>query len=248
MNTSIGAVSANGPVANTIARAALASGVDFGYLIAQARIESGMNGAATSRNSSAGGLYQFIDSTWLSVLKQHGTANGLGWAADAIEWVGGKLGIRDPSTRAAVLALKRDPAAAAAMAGAHAADNKAGLEARLGRAVGATELSLAHFLGLGGATRFLRAMASDPGAAAAQVSPRAADANRHVFFTQAGAARSLGEVYDRIAARLGDTGPPVAPVGATTDAVAAIAATARAAVPSLSYARAAYMLLAELGQ
>lgn len=244
MNTiSINTESVLGSVSSAIAKAASASGVDFNYLVAQARIESGLHSNATSRSSTASGLYQFIDSTWLAVLKQHGTANGLGWAADAIQWAGGTLSVRDPAARAAVLALKRDPTASAAMAGAHAADNKAGLEARLGRAVGSTELSLAHFHGLDGATRFLRAMASDPGAAAAAVAPRAASANRHVFFTHAGAARSLGEVYEHVAEQLeGVTSMGSAPVQARTP-------TARSAIlPSHAYARAAYMLLAELGE
>jgi len=179
------------------------------------------------------------------VLKQHGAANGLAWAANAIEWVGGKFGIRDPATRASVLALKRDPAAAALMAGAHAVDNKAGLEARLGGAVGPTELYLAHFLGLGGATRFLRAMGRDPATPAAGVSPDAAHANRSVFFTQAGAARSLAQVYQHFAERLGDPTPaPLVPMR-----TAAIPMSGRPAVlASPDYARAAYMLLAELGE
>ncbi len=242
---SIGAANTLGSVCGAIASAASATGVDFGYLLAQARAESGLKPTSQSRTSSAGGLYQFIDSTWLSVLKQHGAANGLSWAANAIEWIGGKLGIRDAATRASVLALKHDPSAAALMAGAHAIDNKAGLEAGLGRAVGSTELYLAHFLGLGGATRFLRAMARNPATSAAGVSPDAAHANRKVFFDQAGAARSLAQVYQHFREQFSDPTPTrLAPMQA-----AALPISARpAALPSPDYVRAAYMLLAELGE
>ncbi|MCX7676587.1 MAG: transglycosylase SLT domain-containing protein, partial [Alteraurantiacibacter sp.] len=55
-----------------IARAAQATGTDFSYLLAQARIESGLNPAARARTSSASGLFQFIDQTWLATLDRHG--------------------------------------------------------------------------------------------------------------------------------------------------------------------------------
>lgn len=189
-----------------IARAASASGIDFSYLLHQAQAESGLNPTAHARTSSAAGLFQFIDSTWMAVIKQHGAANGLGWAADAMHWVGGKLRIADPAARAAVLALRQDPQACASMAAAYAADNKAGLEARLGRAVGAADLALAHFLGLGGATKFLRALAADPGATAASAAaPHVAHANHAVFFRTRwrGADAGAGLRADRGAFRRG---------------------------------------------
>lgn len=226
-------------IPDAIARAASASGIDFSYLLHQAQAESGLNPTAHARTSSAAGLFQFIDSTWMSVIKQHGAANGLGWAADAVQWIGGKLRIADPTARAAVMALRQDPQASASMAAAYAADNKAGLEARLGRAVGAADLALAHFRGLGGATKFLRALAADPGAAAASAAaPHVAHANHAVFFAHDGAARTLGQVYERVAARFtGSAAPPVA---------AAPVQYAEAG-PVPGYARAAYLMLAELG-
>ena len=50
-------------VRGAIARASESTGVDFDYLLAQARLESGLNPDAKARSSSATGLYQFIDST-----------------------------------------------------------------------------------------------------------------------------------------------------------------------------------------
>ena len=44
-------------VRNAISRAAQKTGVDFGYLLSQAKSESGLNPRAQAQNSSAGGLF-----------------------------------------------------------------------------------------------------------------------------------------------------------------------------------------------
>jgi len=232
-----------------IGRAARATGVDFGYLMEQARAESSLNPAAKARTSSATGLYQFIDSTWLATLKRHGAAHGLGWAADMIGRAGGRYSVKDPSARDAIMALRTNPETAALMAAEHAADNAKRLETRLGRAAGATDLYLAHFLGAGGAARFLTGLAADGATAAADLLPRAARANRSIFFAKDGRARSLAEVYDRFATRFGANGGTAATLAARQPAAPAAAPPANAppAADHRSYARAAYMMLAEFG-
>lgn len=169
-----------------IARAAQTTGVDFTYLLAQARIESGLDPAARAATSSAAGLYQFTGSTWLATLARHGDEHGLGWARQAA--LGG-----DPALRAQALALRFDPQASAAMAAELAGDNAVTLRGVLGREPDPTELYLAHFLGADGARRFLSALSADPQQSAVALLPKAAEANRAVFF-DAGGARSLGEV------------------------------------------------------
>src|SRR5438552_7143 len=61
-----------------IRKASRTSHIDFGYLMAQAAQESGFNSDAKAAASSATGLYQFIDSTWLDLVRQHGAQHGLG--------------------------------------------------------------------------------------------------------------------------------------------------------------------------
>ena len=195
----VSAISAS-RVQSAIAAASSRTGIDFDYLMGQARLESGFNPSARAGTSSASGLYQFIESSWLSVVKKHGAEHGLGWAADAIG-PGGR--VSDPGTRKAILALRNDPAAASLMAAEHAGDNKASLEASLGREANGTDLYMAHFLGLAGARKFLKAMAGAPDGNAAGLFPAAAAANRNVFFERDGSARSLSEVYQRFAGKLG---------------------------------------------
>lgn len=196
-------------VQSAIAVAAQKTGVDFSYLMGQAQIESGMRCDARAGTSSASGLYQFIEQSWLRVVKQHGAEHGMGWAADSISTSGGRMTVSDPATRRAILGLRNDPQAASLMAAEHASDNKDAIEASLGRDATGTDLYMAHFLGLGGAKSFLGAMQANPDRAAASMFPAAARANRAVFYSSNGQARSLGEVYGRFAAKL-DKGACVA--------------------------------------
>ena len=175
-----------------IAQAAQSTGVDFDYLLAQARLESGLNPQARAGTSSATGLYQFLGGTWLDTLKKHGAEHGLGWAADAAS---------DPSRRAEVMALRYDPNASALMAAELASDNRAALSGTLGREPDGAELYLAHFLGPQGAGQILAAMASNPDQSAAALLPAAAGANRAIFYGPGGAPRSVSEVVGLVRAR-----------------------------------------------
>ena len=192
-----------GRVQSAIARAASRTGVDFNYLLGQAKIESGLNANARAGTSSASGLYQFIEQSWLSVVKKHGAEHGLGWAADAIGGSGGRMTVSDGATRSAILALRNNPEVASLMAAEHASDNANALQSTLGRTANGTDLYMAHFLGLGGAKQFLSAMQVSPDRTAAAMFPAAARANRNVFYDPSGNARSLSEVYDRFAGKLG---------------------------------------------
>lgn len=191
------ATASGAPVRAAIARAAQATGVDFNYLLAQAKIESSLNPSARAGTSSAAGLYQFTNGTWLQTLDRHGAEHGMGWAGDAIS--GGR--ITDPNVRAQIMALRYDPNASALMAGELAADNRAELATALGREPDAAELYLGHFLGIGGATSFLTTLASDPNASAASILPQAAAANRSIFYGPQGA-RSVSGVMDVIRGRV----------------------------------------------
>lgn len=134
--------SARPDVRGAIARAARATGVDFDYLLAQAKLESSLDPAARAPTSSAAGLYQFTNGTWLQTLERHGANHGLDWAGAMID--GGR--VADPAMRARIMAMRFDADASSLMAAELANDNKADLTALLGREPDAAELYLAHFL------------------------------------------------------------------------------------------------------
>jgi hypothetical protein len=200
---SIAAVNNRAGVQTAIAAASRKTGIDFNYLLGQAQVESGMRADARAGTSSATGLYQFIEQSWLGVVKDHGAEHGLGWAADSIrQTASGRYVVSDPGLRQSILQLRSDPQTAALMAAEHASDNKAALEGTLGRSATGTDLYMAHFLGLGGASRFLSAMAADPDRSGAAMFPAAARANRSVFFAGNGQPRSLSDIYRRFAGKL----------------------------------------------
>jgi hypothetical protein len=186
----------NAAVVDAISTAASRTGVDFSYLLANARAESGLNPAARAATSSASGLFQFTDATWLATVARHGERHGLGWAADALK--AGASG----AVKQTILSLRHNADVAATMAAEFTRDNAVKLEGALGRAAGAADLYLAAFFGAGGAIRFLKTMAAAPGMAAASLLPAAAAANRSTFYTADGRARSLAEVHDIVAARI----------------------------------------------
>src|SRR5690606_37539365 len=72
-------------VLNGIQQASANTGVDFSFLMAQAAKESGFNPDAKAKTSSASGLYQFVEQTWLSVVRKHGAEYGLGDMASKIK-------------------------------------------------------------------------------------------------------------------------------------------------------------------
>jgi hypothetical protein len=182
-------------VGAAIQRAAEATGADFGFLMRTAARESGYNPGARAASSSAAGLFQFVEQTWLGALKRHGAKHGYSGYADLIhEASDGKLSVAGGEAKKAVLALRMDPRAASLMAGELAGDNSTYLKGRVGREPTAGELYIAHFLGPKGSGDLIEATQSRPGASAAALFPEAAQANPAIFYRD-GRAASVSEVY-----------------------------------------------------
>ena len=216
----------------SIARASAATGVDFDYLLAQAKIESNLDTDARARTSSASGLYQFISSTWLETLDRHGKSHGLDWAEAAITRRGGRASVGDAGMRAQIMALRFDPEISSLMAAELARDNAGELHGFLGREPDHAELYLAHFLGAGGAKEFLGALRDNQLTSAASLFPQAAKANAPIFY-QGGRARSVGEVMallrDKVESAKG---------GTTNPGMALASASSIAAMPAAAFTQA----------
>jgi len=207
-----------------IQAAAQKTGTGFDYLLRTARRESSLQPTAQAPTSTARGLYQFIDSTWLTMVREEGRNLGLGRFAEQIgRDASGRPTVADPAARQQILALRDDPAVSALMAGAFTNRNAAELRSATGRDPTEGELYMAHFLGSGGAARLINANQSNPQATAARLFPDAAGANRRIFFDQ-GRPRTIAEVYQVLAS--GQTTTVAATAGSAPAAQTVAAATA----------------------
>lgn len=191
------------PAADTVMSAlrgaADRTGADFGYLLSTAMRESSLNPEAKASTSSATGLFQFIEQTWLGTMHRHGATHGLSAYADAIKTgKDGRFIVPDKGVREEILALRKDPRVAALMAGELTNDMSSEMGSALGRGVSAGELYVAHFLGPQAAVKMIKAAAETPSAAAANLFPDAASANARIFYNKSGQARSVSSVLEAL--------------------------------------------------
>ena len=178
-------------------QASAATGADFNYLLDTATRESGLKCSAKAGTSSASGLFQFVEQTWLGLVKQHGAQYGLGsYASQITQGSDGRYRVADASDRSAILSLRNNPQVASLMEGEFANQCRSSLEGALGRNVCNGELYAAHFLGTDAAAKLIRMAHSQPDANAAAAFPAAADANKSVFYNRDGSAKTTREVYD----------------------------------------------------
>jgi Transglycosylase SLT domain len=189
-------------IAGAIKQAATTVGTSFEYMLATAKMESNFNPTASASTSSARGLYQFIEQTWLGTVKEAGAQLGYGKYADAItKTPSGSYSVDDPAARHAIMKLREDPAAASSMAAVLAQTNSFKLTGKIGRRPTEAELYMAHFMGVGGAARLISNAEDNPQASGARLFPNAAAANRPIFFDRTGRARSVSEVYSVLTSR-----------------------------------------------
>lgn len=197
-----GAATSRARVAGAIQQAASVTGTNFEYLLATAKMESNFDPGARATTSSARGLFQFIDQTWLGTVKEAGPALGYGQYADAIsKSSSGVYSVSDPVSRKAILDLRDDPTANAAMAGVLTHSNSFKLVSAIGRRPTDAELYMAHFMGVGGAGKLITNAENNPNVTGASLFPNAAAANRPIFYDRGGRARTVSEVYSVLTSR-----------------------------------------------
>ncbi len=222
-------------VTRSLRQASAATSVDFGFLVSTATQESGLNADAKSQKGTATGLFQFIESTWLQMVQRFGAKYGIGGLAQQVSLdSAGKAHVADPVTRQQILGLRTDPRLSAAFAAEYTKENKTEVEHALGRPVGNTDLYMAHFLGAGGATEFLKAMRTNASAIGADLLPEAAAANHAVFYDKStGAPRTVAEIYQGFADKFAKTAHALDAAALAADASSPSSTPARA-MPGIS--------------
>ncbi|RYG34356.1 MAG: hypothetical protein EON93_08210 [Burkholderiales bacterium] len=148
-----------------------------------AQRESNFDPGAKASTSSATGLFQFTNETWLNVLERYGAKHGVK---------------TDGLTREQMLDLRKDAGLSATMAGELAGENGKILAKKLGREATSAELYTAHFMGPSDAARLIEAARANKPGVAADMFPRAALANANVFRDKDGAKLTTAELYTKL--------------------------------------------------
>lgn len=206
----VSALQAPPKIANAVKKASQATGTDFDYLLKTAARESSFRPNVKAATSSATGLFQFVENTWLQMVKEKGPELGLGdYSSFILKGKNNRFSVSDPGLRKEILELRKDPELSALMAGALTQQNEAHMQSRIGRTPTSGELYMAHVLGASGASKLIELAESRPDVRADKYFPRAAEANRAIFYS-GGRAKSVSDVYDMLTRKHGpQTLPPV---------------------------------------
>jgi Transglycosylase SLT domain len=186
----------------TIVRAAQVVEADPTLLMAVADKESSFATEVKAKTSSATGLYQFIERTWLGVVAEFGAKHGLDREARTVVRVNNQYTVPDPVERARILDLRREPYLSALLAGEMLKKDTLRIEKRLGRHLTGGEIYLVHFLGPEGAQTFIDRVEGNPDLVAAELLPKPAEANKSIFYDKEGG-RSVSEVHRQFEQMIG---------------------------------------------
>ena len=191
------AASSNPTLINSaITAAGMTTSSSLNFLVHMAILESRLESFAQAGTSTASGLFQFTDQTWLALVKRHGARYGLKVYADAIIKDHGQWVVLGRNMRQRILALRQDPTLSAIMAAEFAKENAAIMRQTLGRAPTDGELYVAHFLGARDAVKLINARTTMPGHESTALFPAAARSNPWIFRKPDGEPRSVAELYD----------------------------------------------------
>lgn len=183
-------------VHNAITQASRRTSASFDYLLNTAKRESSYKTHAKSSSSTAAGLFQFVEGTWLKVVKEDGDRLGLSNIAKNIHRTSsGRYYVPDRGKRQEILALRHDAETSALVAAAYTEHNERYVRRRIGRTPSDGELYLAHFLGPGSAAKMINLAESRPDSPASRYFPAAARSNKSIFYKN-GHSRSLSEVHN----------------------------------------------------
>jgi len=153
--------------------------IDPEYYKILAMVESNNNPNAKASTSSATGLYQFTEGTWLGLTDQLG-----------LDYT---------------LEDRKDPIKSKEVVEAFTKQNKNYLTKKLGKEPNNTELYLSHFLGMGGSSKLLSKLSEDPNATIDTVATRAQiEANKKIFLNKDGSFKRTKDIYNWAAGKFNE--------------------------------------------
>jgi hypothetical protein len=150
-------------LAETVVRAAQATNVDPGTIMALADKVSGLFPNRKAQAASAEGLFQFVEGTWLDLLRRYGLKHGYRTEARAIRIIRGRPVVANSTVRKRILSLRRDPYLSALMAGEMITTHRQILAGKVVRDPAFAELYVAYVLGLNGASCLMDLLGDTPG-------------------------------------------------------------------------------------
>ena len=181
----------DGSLATAIYKASLKTGVDFELMVLKAKMESDLGRLNVATGSSARGAFQYIEPTWLTLMRRYGSEIGYPHYAEvitrpkypALPDIKGS----NPFLKAEILSLRHDPEISALIK-AHQVKEETDVirSYKYGRKVTATDHYIAHMLGLPLAKEFYKMKHRGSVIAVAKLNNaamrEAAKLNRHFFF------------------------------------------------------------------
>ncbi len=184
------------------------SDIDAEYLLLLATIESSLNPKAKARTSTATGIFQFLEQTWLEVIRDYGAKYGLEKEAKMIRK--GKKGnphllyVKNKKEERRILNMRFDPTISTQMAIEFTNKNKEFLEKEL--KVKATNVNLytVHFFGKNNAKKFFKILHKKPHWNPIDFFGRGVvNRNKGVFYFKNGKTpRSFGQIHSEFEKRI----------------------------------------------
>lgn len=208
----------------TVVRAARKVGVEPATLMAIADKESSFMPAVAAQTSSATGLFQFIEKTWLKAVRDFGPQHGLAREAAEIGGPADQPEVADPQERERILALRNQPYLSALLAAEMLKRDTGRIATSIGRNLTVGETYLTHFLGPRDAGRFLETLQDKPKLPAAELLRKPARANRPIFYAKGrGKALTVDAVHEKFEEMMGLRADRYATVGRISPNVSAYA-------------------------
>ncbi len=199
---------------DTLQRAARETNTDFELLVAKAMLESDLGRQMKSPVSTARGVFQYVEMTWLSLMDRYGAKIGYPHYAEAIDIhaESGQPFIKKSSavTRSEILDLRFNPYAAALIKGYQIQDESPLMKTfKDSQKLSATDHYIAHMMGLSLAEEFYKLKNEESGVILAHSSNplfrEAVALNRPFFYDTQGRAMTAPEAYQNFKTRIAKT-------------------------------------------